>query len=128
MLSLVQKPIRPVNTKRQAAKVARLEARLTSLMDQLAQERELLDQLRAEEDPIVGYQCAHYLMHQTFENERWIGLYLTSDRNLAKTAACNDSGKMGFQATSSDLVCISVQKSQLEGVLAKHTNIRRFDP
>lgn len=127
MLALVQRPVRPVTAKRQAAKVARLEARLTALRSQLEQERELLNQLTSEDDLIVGYQCAHYLSHQTFENEGWIGLYLTPDKNLAKSAACEDSGKVGFQATSSDLVCISVHQSQLESVVTKHTNIRRFD-
>ena len=128
MLSLVQKPHKPMTAARQAARVARLQAKLVIIRDQLEEELKLLDQLTSENDPIVGYQCAHYLTHQTFENERWIGLYLTPDRWRAQAAACADSGKVGFQATTSDLVCVSVHQSELESVLAKHTNIRRFDP
>lgn len=129
MLSLVQKTQRkPMTAERQAARVARLEAKLASLRAQLEQERELLAQLTSESDPIVGYQCAHYLTHQTFKNERWIGLYLTPDKWRAESAACADSGKVGFQATTSDLICVSVHQSQLEDIKAKHTNIKVLDP
>lgn len=76
------------------------------------------------EDPIVAYQCAHYLSHEVFGNEKWIGLYITGSRQQAMYEACHDSGKVGFTATSSDLICISVTLSELEAVKAKHTNIR----
>jgi hypothetical protein len=128
MLIMTQEPRRkPITVKRQVARVARLETKLATLQSQLEQERALLDQLTSESDPIVGYQCAHYLTHQTFENEKWIGLYLTPDKWLAQSAACEDSGKLGFPATSSDLICKSVHKSELEQVITKHTRVRKFE-
>ena len=125
MLSLVQKPPRkPMTAKRQAARVAQLESKLATLRSQLEHERELLDQLTSEADPIVGYQCAHYLVHQTFEKEKWIGLYLTPDKWRAQAAACAESGVLGLKATTSDLVCVSVHQSELEVIRTKHTNIK----
>jgi hypothetical protein len=77
-----------------------------------------------EEDPVVAYQCAHYLTHETSQGEKWIGLYLTRSRQQAIYEACRDSGTVGFTATSSDIICVSVTQSELEAVKAKHTNIR----
>jgi hypothetical protein len=125
MLSLVQKPRKPMTAARQASRVARLESKLATLLSQLTKERELLDQL-TKADPIVGYQCAHYLTHQTFVNENWIGLYLTPHKWQAQSAACSDSGKSGFPATTSDLVCVAVHQSELEDIKPKHTNIQDF--